>query len=161
MNQEYLDLVWHLDEIRQRDVVCLVEGKKDREALLSFNIEKIVAINSRPKHEVIEDIITSYGNFEVAILTDLDHEGRKIYKRFNSGLQEHGVKIYKAFRDFSDQRTHLHQIEGLPTYISTIMNGTPHNHSRNSFNKFNHLPSKSNGKHGNKFRNPYYPNSFY
>src|SRR3989344_5346959 len=93
MNQEYNDLIYHLGELKQRQVVCLVEGKKDQEALLSFGIENIIAINSRPFHQIIDEILNSYSRYSVAILTDLDQEGRKIYRRLHTLLQPYGFKI--------------------------------------------------------------------
>ena len=145
MNQEYNDLIYHLGELKQRQVVCLVEGKKDQEALLSFGIENIIAINSRPFHQIIDEILNSYSRYSVAILTDLDQEGRKIYRRLHTLLQPYGIKIYHPFRNFLFKETELRQIEGLPTYVENIKNGN----------------GKSNGKYRFKVRPPYYPTSFY
>jgi|TARA_B100001971_G_C17774141_1_gene326429 5S rRNA maturation endonuclease (ribonuclease M5) len=52
-------------------------------------------------------------NKEVAILTDLDKEGRKLYGKLNSGLQRFGVRVNNKFRDFLFRNTKVRQIEGL------------------------------------------------
>ncbi len=145
MSQEYDDLIYHLDTLRQEDIVCLVEGKKDKAALLAFGIDRVVAMNSRPYHVIVDELVNKYSKYRIALLTDLDSKGKEIFSIFYDILQEHGVKFYHPIRDFLESKTNLHQIEGLPNYAEGIKNG-------------NH---KSNGKIRTKVRSPYYPNSFY
>jgi len=67
---------------------------------------------------VIEDIakITS----EVIILTDFDAEGKKLYGKLNSGLQKHGVKVDKYFREWLQRNTKLSHVEGLGSYLGKL-----------------------------------------
>ena len=64
--------------------------------------------------------ITKNGN--CIILTDLDKQGKELYGKLNSGLQQFGVKVDNNFRNFLFKNTKLRQIEGLTTYIENNYN---------------------------------------
>ncbi len=93
----------------------LVEGKKDKKALESFNVKNIIMLD-RPLFEIVEVISEKYDS--VIILTDLDKEGKKFYAYFSQELGKRGVKIESKYRDFLFRNTDLTQIEGLPTYLA-------------------------------------------
>ena len=105
----------HINKIKQSKTIVIVEGKKDKKALQSFEIKNIIELNKRPLFEIIENI--SSNNKNCIILTDLDKQGKELYGKLNSGLQQLGVKIDNSFRNFLFKNTHLRQIEGLETYI--------------------------------------------
>ena len=105
----------HINKIKQSKTIVIVEGKKDKKALQSFGIKNIIELNKRPLFEIIENI--SSNNKNCIILTDLDKQGKELYGKLNSGLQQLGVKIDNNFRNFLFKNTHLRQIEGLETYI--------------------------------------------
>ena len=118
LNNEFSE---HINKIKQSNQLIIVEGKKDRAALEKFGIKNIIELNKKPIFEIIENI--SDNNKNCIILTDLDRQGKELYGKLNSGLQQHGVKINNNFRNFLFKNTKLRQIEGLATHIEkTIKN---------------------------------------
>ena len=105
----------HIGKIKKSGTLIIVEGKKDKIALEKFGIKNIVELNKKPIFEIIENI--SSKNKECIILTDLDKQGKELYGKLNSGLQQLGVKVDNNFRNFLFKNTKSRQIEGLATYI--------------------------------------------
>jgi|TARA_B100001964_G_C14235844_1_gene602415 5S rRNA maturation endonuclease (ribonuclease M5) len=105
----------YIDKIKKSETLVIVEGKKDKITLQSFGIKNIVELNKKPIFETIENI--SSNNKNCIILTDLDKQGKELYGKLNSGLQQFGVKIDNNFRNFLFEKTHLRQIEGLTAYM--------------------------------------------
>ncbi len=104
-----------ISRLKKSNKLIVVEGKKDKKALETFGIRNIHKLKG-PIYKNIEEI--SDKNKEVVILTDLDPEGRKLFSRLNSRLQERGIKVDNSFREFLFKETKLRQIEGLTHYIS-------------------------------------------
>lgn len=107
-----------IKKLQLSDVIIIVEGKKDKAALASLGITNTFSLDKWPLYKVIEHIAKS--SKDCVILTDLDAEGKKLYAKLNSGLQEHGVRIDNRFRNFLFRHTSLRQIEGLDTYVSRL-----------------------------------------
>jgi len=103
-----------IDKLKQSNKLIIVEGKKDKNALEKVGIKNIFVLNG-PLYKNIEKV--SDNEKEVIILTDLDKEGRKLFSRLNSGLQERGITVDNRFREFLFKETKLRQIEGLTRYI--------------------------------------------
>jgi len=103
-----------VSKLKKSNKLIVVEGKKDKKALETFGINDIYELKG-PIFKNIEDI--SNQNKEVVILTDLDPEGKKLFSRLNSKLQEKGIKVDNSFRMFLFKETKLRQIEGLTNYI--------------------------------------------
>ncbi len=116
LNNEFSE---HINKIKQSNQLIIVEGKKDRKALQNFGIKNIIELNKKPLFEIIEYI--SDNNEKCIILTDLDRQGKELYGKLNSGLQQRGVKIDNNFRNFLFKNTKLRQIEGLETYAANNM----------------------------------------
>jgi 5S rRNA maturation endonuclease (ribonuclease M5) len=114
------DFSEQINKIKQSETLVVVEGKKDKIALESLGITNIIELNKKPLFEIIENI--SSKNKNCIILTDLDKQGKQLYGKLNSGLQQFGVKIDNNFRNFLFKKTHLRQIEGINTYIENIEN---------------------------------------
>ena len=110
---KYLNL--HLKKLKNSDKIIIVEGKKDKEALMKLGIKNIIELSKKPLFQIIEDIADN--GKECIILTDLDKKGRELYGKISSGLQNFGVKIDNKFRNFLYKNTKLRQIEGIITYI--------------------------------------------
>jgi len=110
------ELLEHINKIKQSNQLIIVEGKKDKRALQNFGIKNIIELNKKPLFEIVENI--SNNNEECIILTDLDRQGKELYGKLNSGLQQRGVKIDNNFRNFLFKNTKLRQIEGLETYAA-------------------------------------------
>jgi 5S rRNA maturation endonuclease (ribonuclease M5) len=95
----------------------IVEGKKDKASLEKLGVKEVITLK-RPVFEVCEEVSKKYR--EVAVLTDLDKEGRRLYSKVKVNLERQGVKINNNFRNFLFRETNLRQIEGLDTYIDNL-----------------------------------------
>ena len=110
----------HIQDICESDILIVVEGTKDKNALLSLGVMNVFALNKMSLYKVVE-MVAKKGK-ECMILTDLDSEGKKIYGTLNSGLSHHGVRVDNTFREFLFKKTKLRQIEGLPRYLWRLGN---------------------------------------
>ena len=100
-----------IDKVRDSDILIIVEGKKDRNALNKIGIKNIIELSKKPLYQIVEEV--SGSNNECIILTDLDKKGKELYGRLNSDLQRRGVKINNKLREFLFKNTKIRQIEGL------------------------------------------------
>ena len=91
------DFQKHIRSLITENVLIVVEGVKDKNALNSFGITNIITLNS-PLFSVVEHVAEK--TKECVVLTDLDKEGKKLYAKLSSDLQRHGVKINNKFRNF-------------------------------------------------------------
>lgn len=114
----------HLGRLKNQEMLIIVEGKKDKAALLALGIENTFSLDRWPLYKVIEHVAKIAK--DCVILTDLDAEGKKIYGVLNSGLQDHGVRIDNTFREFLFKHTSLRQIEGMDTFVFRLK-GDHHN----------------------------------
>jgi 5S rRNA maturation endonuclease (ribonuclease M5) len=107
--QELNDLI---EKAINSNELVIVEGKKDKRALVKLGFKRVKII-SKPLFEVVEDVSNEK---KVILLVDLDKEGRKIYSRLKKDLIRNGVKIDDELRK-ALFRTKLRQIEGICTYL--------------------------------------------
>jgi 5S rRNA maturation endonuclease (ribonuclease M5) len=107
-----------IEKIIEQGKLVLVEGIKDKRALEQLGITRIVTLRRRALYKVVEDIVNK--TKDCIILTDLDKEGKKLYKTINSELTQRGVRIDKHFRNFLFKKTKLRQIEGIANYKERI-----------------------------------------
>lgn len=105
---EFWSLLGKLD-----GAAVVVEGRKDKAALESLGVDgsRIVALNKTALFAVAESVASEYG--AAIILTDLDGEGKKLYGRLNTMLQDLGVKVNNDLRNFLFRKTKIRQVEGL------------------------------------------------
>ena len=115
---ELEDLLGWLEKIKQSNVLVVVEGVKDKRALAEFGIKRVKTLSKRAIYRVVEEIVKTDSN--VIILTDLDKEGKRLFKLLNHPLCQHGVHVDKKFREFLFKETKLRQIEGLNTYVEHL-----------------------------------------
>ncbi len=108
-----------LGEIRQNELLVVVEGPKDRHALESLGITNILSLK-KPLYAVVEEIASMAE--EIVLLTDLDDEGKKLYHQLSRDLQKHGVKINNKLREFLF-KTKVRHIEGLASYLASLGSG--------------------------------------
>jgi 5S rRNA maturation endonuclease (ribonuclease M5) len=99
------------NKLETTNKIIIVEGKKDKEALTSLGIMNIITLKNKPMYKVIEE--TAEKTKSVIILTDLDKEGKKLYSILKKGLQKHGIKVDRQFREFLIKKTQLSCIEGI------------------------------------------------
>lgn len=106
-----------LENLQSSSKPIIVEGKRDKQALLNIGIQKsrIITLN-KPLFEISEQ--TAKKTNKVIILTDLDKEGKKLYKKLKTELSTLGVEIDNKFREFLFKHTKISHIEGIDTYIN-------------------------------------------
>ncbi len=103
---------WLLDELVKRNSAIIVEGKKDRAALENLGVcNSIFVLNKRPLFEIAETIAGQFN--DAVILTDLDSEGKKLYGKLNTFLQQLGVRVDTRIREFLFKNTRIRQVEAL------------------------------------------------
>ena len=84
-----------IEKIQNSEKIIIVEGKKDKKALISLGVKNIITLN-KPLYKIVEE--TAEFNKNVIILTDFDKEGRKLYGVLKNDFQKNGVKIDREFR---------------------------------------------------------------
>jgi len=111
---ELLDM---LDRLKEENTLIIVEGYKDKGSLqsLGFNPRRTIPLHRRALFKVVEQVIEK--EKKVAILTDLDKAGKRLYSKLKKDLSERGVYIDDRLRNFLFKHTRLRQIEGLSNYI--------------------------------------------
>ena len=114
------DLDQWIAKLVEEQPYILVEGPKDKAALLKLGLENVITLKGKPLYKVVERVAAETD--ACLILTDLDEEGKKLYGTLRQGLQRHGVKIDDRFRHFLFKETELRQIEGLFRYAARMEN---------------------------------------
>ena len=84
-------------KLKENNSIKIVEGKKDKKALESLEINKVFPLNGKPLHEIIEKF---QDEKEIILLTDLDYEGKKLYSSLSKQFEKEKVKINNKFRKF-------------------------------------------------------------
>src|SRR3989344_2294319 len=108
----HMDKFYHLmHDIVERDVLVVVEGKKDARALREFGARRILELDT------VYTTVESIDEKEVVLLVDLDKEGRKMYARLNDELSRRGVTVNNRLRHYLFKETKIRQIEGLRRYF--------------------------------------------
>lgn len=105
-----------LQDLQENDTPILVEGKNDRAALEQLGLYNVIMLDKKPLFKVIEQLLSEEIK-EIAILTDLDSEGRKLYRKLNHECSQRGIKVNNKLRHFLLRETTLGQIEGLATFL--------------------------------------------
>jgi len=105
---------WILKLVREQPFI-IVEGVKDKRALVALGLKKIILLQGRPLFTIVEEVADLTNS--CLILTDLDAEGKKLYATLKKGLQRHKVKVDDSFRHFLFKETTLRHVEGLATYV--------------------------------------------
>ena len=117
MNLLQQELIYHIEKIKESNILVIVEGKKDRKALEEYGITNIQELN-KPLTSIIDNISKTESN--CIILTDLDKKGKNLFGILKLGLEKQGVKINIDFRQFLFAKTKLRNIEGLTNHFKDI-----------------------------------------
>ncbi len=104
------EVLKEIESLRSLKKLIIVEGNKDISSLNKLGLTNIKKLN-KPIFEIIDGI-----EEEVAILTDLDGEGKKLYSLIKSSLQRKGIKVDDKLRKLIF-KTPVRHIEGLFTYL--------------------------------------------
>lgn len=114
------DIVEILADIRSKNILVIVEGKKDERSLAELGISNVLTLGP-PLFEVVE-LVASKAK-EVVLLVDLDVEGKKLYSSLSKDLMKHGVKIDDRLRK-ALFRSDVRHIEGLSSFIHKHYKGS-------------------------------------
>ena len=98
MNKNLDEFNYHIEKIKNSNILIIVEGKKDKIALQKLGLNNIIELSKKPLFQIVEEVSSS--NDECLILTDLDKKGKQLYSTLNTNLQKHGIKINNKFREF-------------------------------------------------------------
>ncbi|SNZ02493.1 5S rRNA maturation endonuclease (Ribonuclease M5), contains TOPRIM domain [Persephonella hydrogeniphila] len=86
-----------LKESSQKEgVYTLVEGKRDLNKLKELGVKNIYPIKGKRFYDILEDLENAH---LVIILTDLDKQGEKMYKKLSFILEREGVPVEGRFRE--------------------------------------------------------------
>ncbi|MBI2666105.1 toprim domain-containing protein [Candidatus Woesearchaeota archaeon] len=113
------DIFELLEKLRREDIPLLAEGKKDQEAFWKLGFANIIMLEKRALYKVIEQLLNDDIK-EIAILTDLDKEGKKLYHKLNDECSRKGIRVNNKLRHFLLKETPLTTMEGLPSYLETL-----------------------------------------
>lgn len=109
-----ISLLDEINEIISRNILIIVEGKKDKEALEKIGFNNIYVLSGKPIYASIEKISDAVK--ECAILTDFDKAGKKIYYILKKELVKNGVRINDCLRLALISKKISH-VEGLATFM--------------------------------------------
>ncbi len=99
---------------KAKDMLVIVEGKKDALALqeLGFNNTFIINENNKSLNEQIEKVESSAHGKKVCILTDFDKKGKNLYLRLKAELSTRKIRLDNKLRS-SLLKEKVSHIEGL------------------------------------------------
>ena len=102
---------------KAKNYLLVVEGKKDKAALLSLGFKHIFILNETGKslYEKIEQIEAISQKNKVCILTDFDKKGKKLYLLLKSQLAQK-VKLDNSLR-YILLKSKISHIEGLASFM--------------------------------------------
>lgn len=113
--EEYEGILNGVQEIIDKGMLVIVEGKKDKKALEELGVKRILVLDVR--YKTVEKVMNEK---EVVLLVDLDEEGKKIYHELKRELMRFGVNVDDRLRKFLFKNTKVRQIEGLARYLERI-----------------------------------------
>ncbi len=101
-----------IDKLRKesRKSTVIVEGKRDREVLKKRGVKNILDISGKRFADILDLLEGKTG--EVILLTDLDPQGEKIYRKIKELLVSQGFRVREDFREFLRKEDIIH-IEDL------------------------------------------------
>lgn len=120
--EEFLSII---DELRERpkDIVILVEGQKDKEALLRLGIEgEVWQIKGGNSIFSVAEAL-AHKMKSAIILTDWDRKGGQLCKALRSALEANGVSYNESIRMklVRIAKKDVKDIEGLPSLYLKLL----------------------------------------
>ncbi len=101
-----------LEALNTSDCVIIVEGKKDKKALVFHGIHATrIMVLQGALHTTVDAVCLL--DKTVIILTDFDSEGRKLYAQLKKGFEREGVCVDRIFREALRRYTKISHIEGM------------------------------------------------
>ena len=101
-----------------KEMLIIVEGKKDFLALNELGFKNIFIINESGKsiYEKIEEIEEKAGKSKICILTDFDKKGKQLYLLLKAELSQRKVRLDNTFRGLL-LKENISHIEGLASFM--------------------------------------------
>ena len=107
-----LEIIDELSEKAESGAVILVEGRKDREALMEIGINgEIVEISQKS----ISSVFDSFMGREVVVLTDWDEKGKRLEENLRRVLQNADFSLRKELMKVVGKWTT--RVEDLPAIL--------------------------------------------
>lgn len=88
----------------------IVEGRKDREALVNLGVSNIVQLQSASSHLAVVESLADYDR--VVILTDLDREGKNLRRKLLRLFGPYGIHENRKPREIL-AKLKVQQVESL------------------------------------------------
>ena len=108
-----------LQEIQDQNLLVIVEGKKDKQALQHLGIQNVITLNKAP-FQLIEELASQEHPSEIIILTDFDEEGKSLYGKLSRECRRNGLRVNDRLRRFLMRETPVAHIEGLATFVGNL-----------------------------------------
>ncbi len=89
----------------------MVEGKRDKEALLRIGVSNVLTLGGRRIAD-LPDLLEGRTQ-GVILLYDLDKQGERITEKVKKSLREQGFHVIEVFREYLREAGIIH-IEELP-----------------------------------------------
>jgi len=101
------------------NILFIVEGKKDKKALLNLGIKNILDISGRRLTDIVDCILSS--NFrQIVVLTDFDREGKKKHKILVKLFEINGIKVNSQLRRKFISLFKIHKIEEINSLTAAL-----------------------------------------
>jgi 5S rRNA maturation endonuclease (ribonuclease M5) len=109
-----------LEKLKETEKIIIVEGLNDIRALAALGVpdHKIMALDT--ELYLFSEKVAERSK-KAIILTDLDNEGKKLYRKLKSFLTKNGVEVDNYFREFLFKNSDLSHIEGIDTYFRRLL----------------------------------------
>lgn len=99
MEREWVRFLEKLRDMRED--IFIVEGKKDAKGLYTLGAKLVIVIKGKPLLRVTEEaetLRTSHQSSDIIILTDFDHEGKRVAAELSSLLRARRIEPNQAKR---------------------------------------------------------------
>jgi 5S rRNA maturation endonuclease (ribonuclease M5) len=83
---------------KSQKVPVIVEGKNDEKILKRFGIKNIYTLSGKNYFDLVEELPEN--TEEVILLTDVDPQGEKIFKKLSEVLEKYNIKADGSFRKY-------------------------------------------------------------
>ena len=118
MNYEEISRI--LEELKkERDAIILVEGKRDREVLMTLGVSsRILQISQKKIYDLTLDLVKK--KKKIIILTDFDEEGTVLFRKYRKELEVLGAVVdtryYRELKFYL--KKFIKSIEELDTFLT-------------------------------------------
>jgi len=109
----FKEFVTRLREVSEKYPV-LVEGKRDFFVLKRFGIKNIYTLSGKNYFDLVEELPPE--TEKVVLLTDVDKQGEKIFRKLSEVLKRYNIEVDGSFREYL-RRLGIEEVEHLGEVI--------------------------------------------